>query len=209
MGAVTAELTVTDQDPTSAALPTPGNPLGLSAGDLFIPPTMLDEVENWQRSEVLAEGDAVAAKPRWELKQLKPLHKNVASLIAQGMKNVVVAQLCEVTPEYVSMLLRQPLVKAHIAEICEVAGVKMEALFDKTVDVISDAMENGSRSEQLKAARLQLEATSRIGKPDPSRGLSPVQEDRLAVLAERLIALQTNARKGRLFDETGAEIQEA
>lgn len=186
----------------------PGNPLDFSAADLPIPQTMPSEAENWGRAEVVAEGDG-AAKPRWELKQLKPLHKNVASLIAQGMQNVQVAALCSVTPEYVSMLLRQPLVKAHIAEICEVAGVKMEALFEKTVNVIADAMDNGNRSEQLKAARLQLEATSRIGKPDPSRGLNPVQEDRLALLAERLLALQTNVRKGRLFDEKGNEIPEA
>ncbi len=142
----------------------------------------------------------------WELKELKPMHKQVASLVAQGMKNVEVAQICNITPEYVSMLLRQPLVRTYIAEMCEVVGTRLEALFEKSVEVIAETMKSGSNGDKLKAARLQLEATKRIGRPDPNAGLDRGNVDRLERLAERLISLQSGVRQGRTFNEQGQEI---
>lgn len=166
--------------------------------------------------EELAEGREVgAAEPQvgggsWELKELKPLHKNVASLLAQGARRAEIAQLCDITPEYVTMLSKQPLVQAYIAEICAAAGIRMEALFDKVVDVTAEILQSGSEGGKLKAARLQLEATKRIGRPDPNAGLDKGTEDRLSMLAERLLALQTGVRQGRVFDgNTGREIPES
>jgi hypothetical protein len=168
----------------------------------------LEDAESWEVTEVSAEGGE-AAKPRWELKELKPLHKQVASLVAQGMKNVQVAALCNITPEYVSALIRQPLVKAHIAEMCEVVGVRLEALFEQSVEVIAETMTNGTRGEKLKAARLQMEATKRIGAHNPVSLLPVGATDRLLLLSERLLALQSNVRKGRTFDENGKEVSES
>ncbi len=150
--------------------------------------------------EALEEGQP------WQLTKLKPLHKQVASLVAQGMKNVDIAKLCDITPEYVSMLLAQPLVKEYLQEMCEVAGVRMEALFEKSVEVVADIMQNGSDGNKLKAARLQLEATKRIGRPDPNAGLERGNVDRLERLADRLVALQSGIRQGRAFNESGQEI---
>jgi hypothetical protein len=152
--------------------------------------------------------DAIEGKG-WQLTKLKPMHKQVASLCAQGLKNKEIAALVDITPEYVSMLLRQPLVKEYIAQMCEVVGTRMEALFEKSVDVIADVMENGNNKERLGAARLQLEATKRIGRPDPNAGLDRGQGDRLAALADRLLALQTNVRQGKTFNENGQEITDA
>jgi hypothetical protein len=154
-------------------------------------------------------GDVSTATGKWEMKKLKPLHKQVASLCAQGMKNVQIAELTGITPEYVSMLLRQPLVKEYIAEMCEVVGTRMEALFEKSVDVIADVMDNGSNKERIAAARLQLEATKRIGRPDPNAGLERSGADRLERLANRLIELQSGVRAGRTFNENGQEITDA
>ena len=177
-----------------------------SAGDF--PPTRelvrAGEAREVGASETQAEGGS------WELKELKPMHRQVASLLAQGAKRQEIAQLCDITPEYVTMLSKQPLVQAHIAEICAAAGIKMEAMFEKVVDVIGDTLINGSEAGKLKAARLQLEATKRIGRPDPNSGLDRGTEDRLSMLAERLLALQTGVRQGRVFDgNTGREIQES
>jgi hypothetical protein len=155
------------------------------------------------------DGDVNSATGKWEMKKLKPLHKQVASLCAQGMKNVQIAELTGITPEYVSMLLRQPLVKEYIAEMCEVVGTRMEALFEKSVDVIAETLENGSEKGKLAAARLQLEATKRIGRPDPNAGLERSGADRLERLANRLIDLQSNVRSGRTFNENGQEITDA
>jgi len=143
---------------------------------------------------------------KWELKVLKPKHRQVAALIAQGLQNKRVADIVGVTPEYVSMLLKQPLVILEITRLCDIAGTRMEALFEKTVDVIADAMSNGSRGEQLKAARLQLEATKRIGRPDPLRGENTPGADRLLALSERLVGLLGNVRGGH--GEANEKIEE-
>ena len=190
----------------------PGQVLATSANGLSSPPASaeVEDAEAWGEVEVVAVGDGAAVpKVRWELKELKPLHRQVASLVAQGKRNVDIAPMCNITPEYVSMLIRQPLVKAYIAELCELPGGKLEALFEKTVDVIADAMQNGSRGEKLKAARLQLEATKRIGGHTPIALIPQGSDDRLEALARRLLELQSNVRKGRVFDENGAEVQDA
>ncbi len=146
---------------------------------------------------------------KWQLTKLKPMHKQVASLAAQGLKNVEIASIIGITPEYVSMLLRQQLVKEHVAQMCEVVGVRLESLFEKSVDVIAETMINGTEKGRLTAARLQLEATKRIGRPDPNAGLDRSQGDRLAALADRLLALQTNVRQGKTFNENSEEITDA
>lgn len=148
-------------------------------------------------------------KPKWELKQLKPKHKQVASLVAQGFKNTEIANMVGITPEYVSMLLGQPLVRGYVNEINQVVGTRLEAMFEQSVEVISETMRSGSNGDKLKAARLQLEATKRIGRPDPNATSLDPNVDRLALLAERLIALQTGVRQGGTFDESGKEITDA
>lgn len=144
---------------------------------------------------------------KWELTELKPKHRQVAALFAQGLKNVQVAALCDITPEYVSMLLRQPLVQMEVRRISEVAGVRLEAMFEKTVDVIGDALENGSTKDKLAAVRLHFEATKRIGRPDLRPGELDPSVDRLSLLAERLLSLQSNVRNRR--NETNEEITDA
>ncbi len=146
-------------------------------------------------------------KPQWELKELKPLHRNVASLFAQGLKNVEIAAMCNITPEYVSMLLRQPLVRAYVNEMCEHVGTRMEALFAKSVDVIAETLDKGSEAGKLKAARLQLEATKRIGRSDPVGNLVG-DADRLLKLSERLLGLQSKVRQGATLNPDGTEYLE-
>lgn len=154
-----------------------------------------------------ASDSELAGEPKaaWELKELKPVHKNVAALFAQGMKNVDIAKMCDITPEYVHMLLKQPLVRAYVTEMCEVVGVRMDALFAKSVDVIAETLENGSEAGKLKAARLQLEATKKIGAGSQLSVVIP-NVDRLEKLAERLIGLQTGVRVGHTFNPDGSEV---
>lgn len=126
---------------------------------------------------------------RYQLKKLKTKHRQVLSLIAQGEPRWKVAALCDITPEYVTMLCAMPICQAYLAEMTQAAGVQLEAMFVKSVDVISNAMENGDTGDQLKAARLQLEATKRIGRPADIAPHTTSTEDRLVRLAERLTAL--------------------
>jgi hypothetical protein len=155
--------------------------------------------------ELLEHEDGEAQSPQWELSELKPKHLQVCSLLAQGFKNVDVAKMVGITPEYVSMLLRQPLIKSEIARIAEIAGTRLEALFEQSVDVIAEVMANGNHGDQLKAVRLQLEATKRIGRPDVNPRNPVDATDRLEALSHRLIDL-LGSRQGRIFDESGKEI---
>jgi len=145
--------------------------------------------------------------PEWVLKKLKPMHLQVCALLAQGMKNIEVAALCGVTKEYVCMLLRQPLIKNEIARVAEITGARLELMFEKSVDVIADAMDKGTHSEKLKAARLHGELTKRIGRPDPYALGQNVPDDRLEKLASRLEGLLTTT-KSNLYDEAGNPIFE-
>jgi hypothetical protein len=150
-----------------------------------------------QEMEVVAPG-------KWELKKLTQRHKDICALIAQGIKRQQIASICEVTPEYVTMLARQPKCIQYIQEMNQYAAVQLDAMFVKTVDVINEAMDTGSTEEKLRAARLQLEVTKRIGRPDPSAGQGVVNADeRLLTLAERLTGLL--AQKKAESNESEAE----
>lgn len=146
-------------------------------------------------------------KPQWELKKLKPVHLAICSLVAQGNKYVDVAKMTGVTKEYISMLMRQQIIKDEVVRKAELVGTRLELLFEKSVDTIADAMENGNHKEKLQAARLQLEATKRIGRPDPFAISANVPTDRLDNLAKRLEGL-LDKTKGGLYDEAGNPIFE-
>ena len=131
------------------------------------------------------EGNAPAG---WQLKKLTERHKSVCALLAQGLPQVTVATMCGITPTYVGMLLRQPLCMQYIKDMSAVAGVQLESLFAKSVEVVADVMTTGNATEKLKAARLHGELTKRLG----SGGLPPQESpaiDRLEVLANRLTGL--------------------
>ena len=144
----------------------------------------------------------------WELKQLKPKHLQICALLAQGMRNVDVAAMTGVTKEYVSMLLRQRLIQQEIARVSEIAGQRLELMFEKVVDVVGDTLENGNATEKLKAARLHGELTHRIGRPDPFAQGAMAPDDRLEKLANRLEHL-LDTKKGNIYDEKGQPIEDA
>lgn len=151
--------------------------------------------------------DQIEEPVEWQLKKLKPVHLQICALLAQGMKNIEVAAICGVTKEYITMLLRQPIIKQEIAKRGEVLGQRFELLTERTLDVMVDAMNNGNHGDKLKAARLQLEVTKRIGRPDPMAVNVNVGDDRLTQLANRLEHL-LDSKKGGLYDEAGNPIFE-
>jgi len=124
-----------------------------------------------------------------QLKELSPKHKMVAALLAQGLDRVVVAQSTDLTPEYITWLGGDTLFKGYVKEMSALAGVHLEALFSKSVDIIAEQMLQGSGEDKLKAARLQMEATGRLGK-NPRQEEDESGSDRLEQLAQRLVALQ-------------------
>lgn len=145
--------------------------------------------------------------PQWEMKKLKPKHLQICALLAQGFKNVEVAGMVGVTPEYITMLLRQPLIKQEIAKKGEVINARFELMTEMSADAVADTLKNGSHGDKMKAARLQLEVTKRIGRPDPMAQMVSPAEDRLSQLANRLEGL-LDSKRGGLYDESGSPIFE-
>ena len=138
-----------------------------------------------------------SSKPGWELKELKPWHKQMCSMIAQGIERGTIAKVLNCDPTYVSNLARQKLVQDYIKDWCAFAGIQLEAQFVKAVEVIGDTMENGNPKEKLQAARLQMEATRRIGSGSGQVADSPDMNDRLITLSERLVSLLEGTRRAQ------------
>ena len=131
----------------------------------------------------------------WQMMVLKPKHKQVCAMLAQGIDRRTISNVVGVTPEYITMLSKQPLMKEYIAEMCQAAGLQLDAMFVQSVEVISEVMANGSPKERVAAARLQMEATKRIGSGSSIPKEIIDTNDRLARLAERLLYLQGGVTK--------------
>jgi len=136
----------------------------------------------------------------FKLQSLTDKHRQVASLLAQGLGPTEIAELVDFVPQYVTMLTRDPLFKDYLREMSDVAEARHEALFAQTPDVVAAAMRNGSTDEQLKAVRLNLEITGRIGKNERPNAGADSSVERLNTLADRLLGLLGKVRAGQTID---------
>lgn len=127
---------------------------------------------------------------KYDLKELSPKHKQVCSMLAQGHDRATIAAVVGVTPEYISMLAKQPLVQAYVRDMSAVANLQLEAMFTSAVTAIGDTLRDGNYSDKVKAARLQLEATKRVGSSGSLIHEVVDSNARLTKLAERLLYLQ-------------------
>jgi hypothetical protein len=142
----------------------------------------------------LSDGDGGTEKEKWEMKSLKPMHHQLCSMLAQGIDRQTIAKVLEITPEYVSMLSKQPLIQKYIQEMCQFASLQLEAQFVEGVKVIGDVMANGNDKERLQAVRLNAELTHRIGSGSGIPAELIDTNERLARLASRLLSLQEQTK---------------
>lgn len=143
---------------------------------------------------------------KWEMKKLLPWHKQLCSMLAQGIDRQTIAQVFQKTPEYVSMLAGQELIRTEVNEMKRFAEFQLEAQFVKSVSVIGEVLENGSAKEKIQAARLQLEATRRIGPRMVEEEKLVDTNARLARLAERLLSLQGGVGATQTLTATTVEV---
>ena len=99
---------------------------------------------------------------RWELKRLSQKHRNIIALHAQCMSRTDIGQMCSCTPEYVSMVVAQPLAKQYLRELEQYMDSRLQAMYTKSVNVIDKGLDGDATDAQLKAARLQLEVTGKL-----------------------------------------------
>lgn len=147
-----------------------------------------------ERSEVSPSQTGVTTTPteKWEMKELKPWHKQFCSMLAQGIDRETIAKVLGITPQYVTMLTKQPLVVTYIREMCQFASLQLEAQFVEGVKVIGEVMKEGAPKERLQAVRLNAELTHRIGSGAGVPNEVVDTTERLSRLAEKLLALQAS-----------------
>lgn len=128
--------------------------------------------------------------PKWELKSLSQKHKNIIALHAQSVSRTDIGQVCGCTPEYVSMIVAQPLAKEYLRELEQYMDSRLQTLYGKSVDVIQSGLAGNATDTQLKAARLQLEVT---GKLKGDRNENQTAEDVVAAIMARVtVNVQNN-----------------
>lgn len=111
------------------------------------------------------------------LKKLNNKHKQIISMALQGESRETVAEAIGCTPNYVSMILRQPLAKAYIEELNSYLDTKMVGLYEKSIDAIDRGLGSKNGQVSLAAAKLALQAT---GKLQPSKEAERTAEDVVA-----------------------------
>lgn len=153
------------------------------------------------------DGSAENSQPV-TLQKLSQKHKDVLALLAQGVGRTEIASVCGFTPEYVTWLAKQPVCKPFLEELKGFVDFRLVALTERSVDVIAETMNIGSQEDKLKAAKLQLEATGRLGR-DRGQPVGESTAGRLESLAERLVGLLENKRKGVTYDGQSTEVVEA
>lgn len=102
------------------------------------------------------------AKPKWELQKLSQKHKTIVALHSQGVNREEIGQVAGCTPQYVSMIVAQPLAQKYLAEVEAYQDSRMKALYGQSVEAIAKGLDSGDEEVALKAARLQLEATGKM-----------------------------------------------
>lgn len=157
-----------------SALPAPSQPADPTR-DLLSPEEL---------SEVGGQG--------WLLRKMTPRHQQICAYMAQGMKRGQIAQACGCTPEYVTMLAKQPLIQQYIKDMCATAGIQLEGQFSAVVDAVGETLQNGTYKEKIQAARLHGELTKRLGPGSGAEQQAEGSAERLARLAERLILLNAS-----------------
>lgn len=136
-----------------------------------------------------------------QLQKLNPTHRQVAAMLAQpGISRSVIAEAVGFTPEYISWLTKDPLFRDYQRGISDFVDAKLEAQYEKVADTIIETLEFGNGDEKLRAARLHLELTKRLGSGTGPASASESSVERLTTLAERLLALQSNVRRGETYN---------
>jgi len=159
--------------------------------------------DNWAQITALARGDGALTPLRTRdghLLALTQQHKRVARLLAEGKTHEQVADEVKWSLEHIERLLLDPLFDQCLRKMIVNADQRLEAMYLRVVEVIGEKLESTDEDIQLKAARLQLEVTGRIGKGERPGAGAEDSINRLTRLAERLVALNGGKSKKEVID---------
>lgn len=86
------------------------------------------------------------------LKRLNPRHRMIIALHLNGMTAGSIAKVLGVNPQYVSIVLNDPLVQSTLERIYEDLDEELRALFPKAVEALRDGLEDPDNRIKLKAS---------------------------------------------------------
>lgn len=139
----------------------------------------------------------VPATPGWQLKQLKPRHRQIAQLYVSGLDRESIASFCKCTPALITMLLKQPVFLEYLAELRGHLDQDMQSLYGKAIRVVDAAMNQEEATEhKLRAADMVFKATGKY--KEAAAGAGTTAEDVVAALLARApsVAIQVNVGTG-------------
>lgn len=100
---------------------------------------------------------------RWQPKKLSQKHKTAITLYAQGMKLEQIHAITGVSQVSLDLLILSDLGRAYLQHLETLLDSRLRSLYGASVDAIQDQLENGTGSDKLKAAALQMKAIGKLG----------------------------------------------
>ena len=154
-----------------------------------------------------AEGDAnPLVKLEGDYSSLTPTEKLALVHLASGRTKKYITTKLRLSQEKLNKLMLRDDSRQFVAELTHGAHLQMEALYVKSVDAVRETLEKGAYPDKIKAARLQMESTRRIGAMTaPSQGVVDV-EARLVDLAHKLVDLNRQSKSGNTLTLTARRI---
>lgn len=105
-------------------------------------------------------------KPKWELKKLTTRHKRIVQLKVAGLERTDIAKLAKCTPEYVSMLLGQPLVQEYLKIQHDMVDQDLRDLCGPAVNTLRSSLDSPDDKVALAAAQTVLRANGKFTQSD-------------------------------------------
>jgi hypothetical protein len=123
-------------------------------------------VEDAEVEDVFHDGTVASTveptKPKWELKKLTTKHKRIVQAKVSGLQREDIAKLCNCTPEYVTMLMQQPLIQSLMKEHNSYIDQDLRDLTGSAVKVVRDMMDSPDDKVALTAATTVLRANGKL-----------------------------------------------
>lgn len=122
--------------------------------------------DNMSKSNVVPFMASAVEKPRVQsaptLRRLSPTHRELISLLLQGMGSGDAAAIVGYTRQRVTQLLGDPLFQTAMDEQRQLWDVELSNLTGNSVAVLRDALTDKDPEVRLKAARMQLETQGKF-----------------------------------------------
>lgn len=109
-------------------------------------------------------------KPKWQLKKMTTRHRRIVQLKVAGLDRVDIAAQCKCTPEYISMLLSQDIVKAYLQTMYDDLDQDLKDLVGPAVNTMRTMLESPDDKVALTAATTVLRANGKLSPSDDGGG---------------------------------------